>query len=822
MEGIAPLYMIDGVMVGESMSDLKPEDIQSIEIEGSIISITTKAAVAEAETLKMIPVRKNLKETAFFYPDLRTDEDGNVKLRFTTPERLSEWKFMVFAHTIDLKTGYLKRTVRTTKDLMVVPNAPRFLRAGDELVLSTKVINLSGGTLTGSAKLMFFDAITMQPLDSSFALSIVAKKFHIEQGESTNVSWQFKVPELQQTVAYRVVAAAGNFTDGEESVLPILSNKQLVTETVSLYAKEGQKKRFTLSNLANSHNPDHVRLTLEIASSPIWYAIQALPYLHESSYQSSEQLFAKLYSSLVSKHLVDVSPKIKTIFDDWNKKNKLQSKIETNEELKALLAEETPWVREAEDEETRMKRLALLFDLNNFRQQYGSTLQKLKGTQLHSGAFPWFEGGNASQNITTHIIAGFGHLKALTGDKLDSTDAGYKQIINKAISYLDKNARDYLKIQAAKQRIPTYNSLYYLYARSYFLKEYPLDDTIVSAIFQQFEDRKFKHTLQSRAMLALVYKRFGRQEKSSALVKSLKDYAVQSDEMGMYWKENVSGWNWWETPIETQALLIEVFQEVTHDEESVEQMKVWLLKNKQTNHWASTKATTEAIYSLLLNGKDWLAAEAGLEVKIGDNFVDLKSETSAAGYIKASWNKSEIKPEMAHAEISKTSPGIVWGGLYWQYFENLNKIKASSSGVQLEKALFLKKNTEKGAVLSLITNNTPIQIGDVITVRLVIRADRDLQFMHLKDMRASGFEPVNVLSAYRWQDGLGYYESTGDAATNFFIDRIPKGTYVFEYDLRANNAGSFSSGITTLQSMYAPEMSAHSEGMHVNITPAEP
>lgn len=823
-----PLYVVDGEIIQGPLT-IKPADIMSMQVlkaeeasalygsqgaNGAIV-ITTKTAVESA--LLGVKARTNLKETAFFYPDLKTDAAGNIKIRFITPESLTEWKFMALAHTTTLETGYLEQSVRTSKDLMVVPNAPRFLREGDELVLSTKIINLSDTDLNGSAKLMLFDAYTMQPVDSLYASTESTRSFKTKKGASTNLSWHLKIP-ASQLLVYRVAATAGNFTDGEEAILPILPNKMLVTETLPLYAKEGQTKHFTMQTLAEtSKETIHARLTLELTSNPIWYALQALPYLQEYPYDCSEQLFAKLYSTLVSKRLMDALPKIKVIFDDWNKKGLLQSKLETNQELKSILLEETPWVREAENEETKMKRLALLFDVNNLRNQWQSTYQKFAARQLSSGGFSWFEGGEANVAITTHIVAGFGHLKNMKIDITNLGDSSYQRVLYKAIQYLDKEA---VKGLNNKENWSVYTLVRYLYARSYFLKEYPIKEDIKKRILVSLDkdpNTRFADNLQEKAMLSLVYHRYGQLQKSRKIISSLRDYAVSDDEMGMYWKENKSGWNWWQSPIETQAFLIEAFQEVAQDTEGVEQMKLWLLKNKQTNHWNSTKATTEAIYALLFTGKDWLAAEDGLEVKLGNQPIDLKGSTKAVGYIKASWEPLAIKTEMANVEIVKASPGPVWGALYWQHFEKLTNIKAAATGVQLEKTLYLKENTDQGPVLKPITPLTPLKVGDLVTVRLIIRADRDLEFVHLKDMRASGFEPINVLSSFKWQNGLGYYESTRDVTTNFFIDRIPKGTYVFEYDVRANNAGKFSNGISSIQSMYAPEMSAHSDGVSVNI-----
>lgn len=782
----------------------------------------------DKNNLDQVVARRALQETAFFYPNLKTDEKGNIKIQFTVPESLTEWKFMATAHTPELRTGYFETKVRTQKDLMVVPNPPRFLREGDQITFSSKVTNLSDKELSGQAKLLLFDAFTMQPVDVEFGNNNATQNIKVAKGNSANVSWNLKIPMTHQAIVYRVVASAGEFSDGEESALPILSNRMMVTETLPIYVRENQNKTFTLDKLKNnkSESLDNFKLTFEMTTNPIWYAIFSLPYLREYPYECSEQVFSRFYGNMISQHIINSNPKIKTVFDDWNKKGELVSKLEQNEELKSLLLEETPWVRDAQSEEEQMKRIAVLFDLNKMQNELQSAFQKLKGKQYSSGGFPWFEGGQESRYITTHIVSGLGHLKAMGIDFESKFDVNANEILEGAIRYMDAEMeKEYdIYVKNNKLKPSNYNGIQYLYARSYFLENYPLNkkgNQIKDYFIKELDKNKLEESMQTQAMLSLIFKRFGKKESATKLLNSIKDNAVQSDEMGMYWKSNIAGWYWYQAPIETQALLIEAFDEVLNDMESVESMKVWLLKNRQTNQWESTKATTEAVFALMSTGKDWTNAEEGITVKIGNDNLDLKSlekaPQSGSGYVKTSWNKDEIKPEMATVNVQKTSPGVAWGALYWQYFEDLDKITTAQTGVKFNKQLFIKKNSDKGPVLTKITPTTPVQIGDLVTVRLQIQTDREMEFIHIKDMRASGFEPVNVLSTYKRQGRLGYYESTRDAATNFFIDYMPKGTYVFEYDVRANNAGNFSNGITSLQNMYAPELSAHSEGIRVDI-----
>ncbi len=831
------LYVIDGV-VYDKAPNLNSDDIQSINVlkgeeatalygargaNGVVVITTRKGANAALDQVK---ARTNLNETAFFYPTLKTDADGNIMIEFTTPESLTEWKFMALAHTPDLKTGYLEQNVRTQKDLMVVPNMPRFLREGDRISVSSKINNLSDNALNGSAKLMLFDAFTNQPIDAQFKLTNAVQNFNVAKGSSDQVTWTIDVPKNVQAVVYRVVASAGDFSDGEESALPILTNRMMVTETLPIYVKEGQNKSFRFENMVNNKSTslDNFKLTFEMTTNPIWYAIFSLPYLREYPYECAEQVFSRLYGNMISEKVIRSNPKIKAVFDDWNKKGELKSKLQLNQELKNIILEETPWVKNAESEEEQMKQIAVLFQLNQMQTEMKSAFQKLSDKQQSNGGFAWFDGGRPNEYITTHIVSGFGNMKKMEVN-FKAFEIDVNPLIKKAIQFIDdenlKRFNEFKKDQKSLKDVVYADGLHYLYARSFFLTEYPLAkelEEMKTAMLKNLNDTKLDLSLQQKAMAAIVMNRFGMQPAAKIAVNSIKEKAVLSDELGMYWKENQPGWFWYQAPVETQALLIEAFDEVSKDEKSVEEMKVWLLKNRQTNQWNSTKATTKAVYALMNFGKSWMDAEKGIDVKIGNQKLNLDQNTqSGSGYVKTSWNKAEIKPEMGSVEVAKTSPGVAWGAMYWQYFEDLDKIKSAETGIRFNKKLFVKQNTTNGPVLKEITTSTPIKVGDIVTVRLEISIDRNMQFVHIKDMRASGFEPVNVLSGYKWKGEFGYYESTRDAATNFFSDFMRKGTYVFEYDLKANNAGNFSNGITSMQNMYAPELSAQSEGIRVEI-----
>lgn len=787
--------------------------------------------------LENVKARSNFNETAFFYPQLMTNDKGEVIIQFEIPESLTKWKFMGLAHTKDLKTGFFSREVVTQKELMITSNAPRFLREGDAISFSAKVSNISGEDLNGTAQLFLFDALTMQPIDVEFENKQAIQNFSVKKGQSSPLSWDIKIPSGYSAVTYRIVAKTAKHSDGEENVLPILSNRLLVTEAMPLPSKGIGTKEFTFDKLLHSDTSKtlvHHKLTLEYTSNPAWYAIQALPYMMEYPYECSEQVFSRFYANSLASVIINSNPKIKEVFNAWKESSPeaFLSNLEKNQELKSLILEETPWVMDAQNESERKKRIALLFDLSKMDRELDKALHKLEKMQVVNGGWPWFPGMEDSRYISQHIISGMGHLDHLKV-RMIREDKRLWNMITKGVRYLDARIiEDYnwLKTHDAKylteQRIDQ-TDIQYLYARSYFL-DIPISAELKEAIDyyqQQANDYWLNFNYYNQGMIALEAKRFGIEKLPSTILASIKEKAIYHEELGMYWKDNISGYYWYQAPIETQALLIEAFDEISNDLVSVEEMKVWLLKQKQTTDWKTTKATAEACYALLLRGTELLTNTEQVKIKMNSELLDPKAlgakVEAGTGYFKTSWEGEEIKPEMGKITVIRETEGVSWGAVYWQYFEDMDKITPHETPLHLSKQLFLVVNTPSGPVMTPITDETQLKPGDKIRVRIELRSDRNMEYVHMKDMRAAGFEPLNVFSQYKWQDGLGYYESTKDAATNFFMDYLPKGTYVFEYDMVVTHYGDFANGITTIQCMYAPEFTSHSEGVRVKVVEKE-
>jgi hypothetical protein len=787
-----------------------------------------------------VQIRKNFNETAFFFPDLRTDADGNIEFSFVMPEALTKWKFMSFAHTKNGASAQSTKEIITQKDLMVQPNAPRFLREGDKMEFSAKIVNLTGKELTGQAELQLVDATTNQPVDGWFKNMLPKQFFTVAAGQSEAVKFPIEVPYLfNKALLWRIVARAGNFSDGEENAMPVLTNRMLVTETLPLPMRGAGSKTFTFDKLlasGKSETLQHYALTLEYTSNPAWYAVQSLPYLMEYPYDCAEQTWNRYYANSLATFIANSSPRIKQVFEQWKTLDTaaLMSNLQKNQELKALLLEETPWVMQAKSESEQKKNIALLFDMVKMSQQLTNSYEKLKQLQSSNGGFVWFSGGPDDRYMTQYIVTGIGHLMKIKAIPMNQ-DGKMNAILETAIPYLDRKIKedydDLIKYKTdLKKYVPGYTTIQYLYMRSFFA-----DRTIADAskkAYNYFRERaQLTWTQQSKymqGMIALALHRTGDAKTPADILRSLKETSINNEELGMYWKDLSRGWFWYDAPIERHALLIEAFQEAGKDNKTVDDLRTWLLKNKQTNNWGTTKATAEACYALLLQGTSWISNEPAVNIKLGTTTVKStdSNQEAGTGYFKKVIDAPMVKPDMGNITVTvspvtntngQTTNSASWGSVYWQYFEDLDKITTAATPLKLVKKLFVEKNTDRGPVLTPVNDGDVLKVGDKIKVRIELRVDRDMEYVHMKDTRASSLEPVNVLSSYKYQGGLGYYESTRDASTNFFFGSLRKGTYVFEYPLFVSHAGNFSNGITTIQCMYAPEFTSHSEGVRIKV-----
>ncbi|HTL57172.1 MAG TPA: MG2 domain-containing protein [Candidatus Limnocylindrales bacterium] len=820
--------------------------------------------------LSQVTARKNLNETAFFFPQLTSDSNGAVRMTFTMPEALTKWHFLGFAHDGLVRSGLLEAHAFTSKDLMVQPNPPRFLREGDTVEFTVKVSNQSDKTQTGAVNLSFTDALTGKPADQLLRVQPVERAsspagssglrpeaaeqtFTIAAKQSRTFSWRITVPDGCGFLTYKTVGVAANVSDGEEGAIPVLSRRILITESLPLPIRGPATKKFEFTKLLKSGSSktlENKNLTVQMVSNPAWYAVLALPYLMEYPYECSEQTFNRLYANALARNIANSDTKIHRIFEQWKNTPTLDSPLEKNQDLKSVALEETPWLRQAQSEGQARKNVGILFDDNRLNYEVDNTLQKLAQMQLNDGSWPWFPGGRGNDYITLYIVTGFGRLRHLGVDlKVDPAI--------RALNRLDNwMTEEYERIQAnpaPEKYVPSATDALYLYGRSFFLKDQPIAASHKKAVeFLLTQSRKFwlqTDCRQTQGQLALALARFnsfagGNDSTPLAIMKSLKERSVSNEEMGMFWRDTELSWWWYRAPIETQALMIEAFDEVAHDAAAVEDCKVWLLKQKQTQDWKTTKATADAVYALLLRGRELLSSEALVEVTLGGKSITPSSRSRAVaggslspsdgeraggsgnktappiepgtGFYEVRFAPADIKPKLGEITVKKTDQGVAWGSVHWQYLEDMTKVTPyEGTPLKLKKALFTKKATSRGPMLEPVKGS--LEIGEELVVRIELRVDRDMEYVHLKDQRGSGTEPVNVLSQYKYQDGLAYYESTRDTASHFFIDYLPKGTYVFEYSTRVQLRGQYQTGVAQIQCMYAPEFNSHSQSIPLAV-----
>ncbi|MCR5192085.1 MAG: hypothetical protein K6D59_02175 [Bacteroidales bacterium] len=761
-------------------------------------------------------IRQNMSTLAFFQPALRTSSDGTVTFSFTAPDLLSKWNVKGIAWTKDLKIGSINRSTVTQKKLMAVPNVPRFLRHGDTCLFSVKVSNMDDKEQNVDVSLRMTNGADGALLPMIVGDSV--KKISLSPGASGEVFFRLAVPRAPVFVAnYLVIARGQGVSDGEQAPIPLLPSRQLVTESMAFYINGAGKKDYELKHLSqlNADDPDfslvNHSLTVDITPNPVWMAIQSLPYLQRLNNPSNIYLANAIYTNSLSFAIVNNNPQIEVMFKEWEKNDSLAmlSQLRLNADIKQTVIEETPWLQDAVAEEQRHRDIALFFNHDDLNKHISNDLDKLLASQRSDGGWCWIPGGSYSSLYTTQYILKIFGLLQHQGVKLDSKT---RRALNRAMDFVDAETYKYYKKYIKNHGYDVVN-LDYLYLRSYYPDNKLSRNQKEAYDFFYNNAKKYNESyrsLFSQAMLSVVFYRHGDKKLASEMAVRIKEKALYNDEMGMYWRDNTSGCSWSERPIETQAMLIRVMHEVLGDHESVCRMQQWILKQKQTTNWNTDVSTVSAIQALLIHdgGSDTIAPvrlkPSQMSVSFGNH--TLSSDTSRYQlHVSQRLQGSEITPDDGKLTVTKADNGIAWGAMYWQYFENVEKIPASEMGVSLKKTLFLVSNNGS---LSRLNNTKGLTVGDKVRVRIEITASRNLEYLELKDPRSAAMEPIDTRSGWHWNGGLSYYYAVTNAAQTLYIDRLNKGKYVVEYDMYVNNAGTYVSAPTTIQSLYAPEFRA--------------
>jgi len=787
------------------------------------------------------PPRRNLVETAFFLPAVFADAAGVVTIEFTVPDTLTTWRFKGLAHDAALASGTLLDTSVSAKDLMVEPVLPRFLREGDVVRIPVKVTNTSTGRLAGSVRLALSDART----DADRGQLVDGPReqpFDLAAGESLPVVFTLRVADGTEPLRILASGAAGRAADGEESLLAVLPRRVLVRESVPVTIRgPGERKVAVDRLLASAGTPiESQSLVVQATANPAWYAVLALPSIMEQADESVETLFTRLYANGLARHLATSDPRIEKVFAQWRAGDAraLASPLETNGDLVKTLLAETPWVRDAVDEREARARIALLFDANRAAAELAAGLERLETLRNPDGGWPWFPGGQSCDPVTLGIAAGFGRLRA-AGVR---PAAGAADFLAPALATLPWIDRRLVEERARAERlwkdkpgdvVLTPIGAYALYARSFFAADAPPQGEAAAAVdWALGVGRRTWMKLDARLSqghLAIALARSGDRDTARSIVDSLRQRAVDADVkpgaeqeswQGMWWRDPHPGWwSWTHAPIATQAVMIEAFDEVAGDAAAVEAMKVWLLARKRTSQWPGSRATADAVGALLGRGDDLLAARQPLGVQVGGERIDAARAEAGTGFFEERFVRREIRPEMGAVVLTKAEPGLAFGGVHWQYLDDIDRVPAAGRAeLAIEKGLFVKRFTKAGPTLEPVNGAAArVEPGDEIVVRLVVKSDRDYEFLELHDHRASLTEPVDVLSGWRYGDGAGWYVAVRDASTQLFFERLPRGTHVFEYAVRAAHRGSASTGFATIQSRYAPEFSARSGSLSLSV-----
>ena len=757
---------------------------------------------------------------------------------FTAPDLLTQWNVKGLAWTQELATGSLERQLITRKELMIQPNMPRFLREGDTATLMAKVMNLTDSDLTVKVEFSFeiengelrIENYPGAAANSQFS-NLKSQLITVPARGTVPVQFTVTVPVGGTVATYKYIATAANHSDGEQGPLPLLTNRQAVTQSVSMYMNGKGTKQYTMT-LPTSATAQSVSFTVEYTANPIWLAIQSLPFMKECSNPSNIYLFNSYYVNTIGKTIAEQFPQLKHCADqamlgDNKTATEANSPLLRNEDIKQTLLDETPWLRSGLSEVEQLKNIARFYDSETLEQQCKETFGKLQKEQRHDGGWPWMPGGrHSSTYVTQHILKGYGMMAR-------QMSRGITPMETRALAYVDKEAyKDYLDWQKYLAKHPDSKCkpimLDYLYTRSYYAGRSfaggakQAFDYFYSNAKQRYGDYT---SLYDQALLALVFQRNGDTKLAREMVERIRQKALYSDEMGMYWRDNKAGWFYYQRPVETQALLIETFREVMpQDTHSVGQMQQWLLKQKQTTRWSSDIATLRAIQALLPVGtKSYspaLVPDDNIIVR-GKALVDtLQVDVTggSAGYLRHTYRADSLASLTAGRNVSTTIvrdvKGISWGALYYQYTEQMDKIPASETGITLSRTLY---KVEADGSLTELKKGRGVAVGDRLRVRLNVQCDRNMEYVELKEFRAACLEPVSTTSGWAWTNGLSYYVAINNSHNAVYIDRLEKGKYIIDADYYVTNPGSFTLAPSVLQCLYAPEFRATSPGQRIEV-----
>lgn len=775
-------------------------------------------AVAEfmSETIKpddgspYVPLRENFAETAFFYPGLRTDSGGIVRIAFLLPESLTGWKFMGAAHTRTMNYGTISARAKAVKPFMVQPNMPRFIRVGDKVVISAAITNLSGKPVRGTARLELADAQTNK------LLSAQTCEFSAGADETAAVSFPVEAPEESSAVVCRIMAEGGDFSDGEQHVLAVLPDKQRITETVPVQLNGTESRSVSLKELFNggSKTASNKRLTVELTANPAWYAIRALPVTGTPTEEDALTMATAYYANSLSEAIVARNPSIRRVFESWKVQRAdgyTPSEVsDSRRELKQISLKETPWLEEFANEAEQKRSIAYRFDKNVIANRNRNIIGHLKELQQPDGSWSWYKGMSGNRYVTTRIVELAARMQAM-----NIAITPMEEMYKKAVAYL---RRQWMEAYAGMRKEERKGK-----------KEVRLDEQSVTFLYicaldkeaaqqsdkaaydymiNKLENGSAGYTIYNKARAAVIWQEAGKKDKAERMVRSILEYAVYTPETGRCFDTSKADYSPGSYRIPAQVAAMEAVSRVLGHRPETEEMKLWLLKQKQVQMWNTPIATADAVYAFLSESDKLPAEAAGMKAVIGNKSV--MTPADALGYTCCSVSGEENLP--AAVEVSRTGSGIGWGTVYGQYLEETDKVSASSKnkGLKINRTYY-KDGKE-------VSGKTELHVGDELTVALTVKCDRDMDFVRIRDMRAACMEPKEALSGWHYADGTGYYLVTRDASTEVFLEKLPKGTARITYRVYLDRPGTCRTGSAVVQSVYAPEFVNHTRSVTVTVS----
>ena len=738
-----------------------------------------------------VPIRENFSETAFFYPSLLTDKNGKISIKFTLPESITSWRFMGLAHDKNMNNGIITADAIAKKTIMIQPNMPRFLRIGDKANISANIFNTSKETVEGNAVMQLVDPETMKIL---YTQKI---SFIVNAEKSSNVTFNY-MPDVDISLLICKITAEGkNFSDGEQHFIPILSDEELVTKTLP-FSQHGQGTFTANVKELFSQNGHKEKLTIEYTNNPAWLVLQSLPYIAEQKNDDAISVATTLYANTIGKHILANIPNAKAIFEKWkneNHQNSLTSNLERNQELKNIILDETPWVVYAEKENDQRLRLANFFDSANLDNNLRMALEKLKKLENNDGGWCWWKGIETSSDyVTATIMEMLVRLNVLTGtipEIRTMIDNGLKFIGNRIVKRVENMKRQ--ESSGDKEIYLDYTSLTYLYI--YALDNSTLDKdkkAAVEYLLNKFKQNNKEQSLKDKSIMAVILAKYGEKALAEEYLNSLEQYTVRTQDMGRYYDSPRAGYSWFDYRIPTQVSVIEAMSLICPEKYStiIDELRLWLLQQKRTEGWNTPITSANAVYAFLNNNTSSLESKEATSITINGKPLKLQEATAGSGYVKG--NINNIKEGIITAK--KSSDGTSWGAIYAQQLQKVKDVSDLSSGLKITREFALKDETKPNI----------LHKGDKITAIITINADRDYDFVQIRDKRAACMEPANQLSGYN----NGYIVSTRDNATNYYFLKLKKGKHVIKTEYYIDRVGEYETGLCTIQCAYAPEYSA--------------